>query len=161
MASATRFEGLLLLIPLRGVVGGALAGVAPQRRPGRGQHPIGRWRLGCLGVLPAVAMLALIVAGLRGYAVTEVLRIRPLILAGGVVADAGGAAAGQYVRRQFRAAEVVGADLPRAHVGNLCPHGGERLDALVDLAAGDRTVRRVAARGADALRGRGRTISPW
>ncbi len=83
MAAATRFEGLLLLIPL---VVWSVARWRALRRcgdPAAGGTRLAVGALGCLAVLPAVTTLVLIVAGLRGYAMTEVLRIQPLILAGG------------------------------------------------------------------------------
>ena len=83
LASATRLEGLLLLIPL------AVWSVARWRALGRDGDRRGHGRrlaagaLGCLGIVPALAMAALIVAVLRGHAAAELYRIRPLILAGG------------------------------------------------------------------------------
>ena len=84
LAAATRLEGLLLVIPL--VMWSAARWRALARDGDRAADGHADWRLAswrCLGVLPAVAMLALIVAGLRGHAVTELFRIRPFILAGG------------------------------------------------------------------------------
>ncbi len=77
LASATRFEGLLLLVPLAGW------SVARWRalRQGRARLAIGA--LACLGAVPAVAVAALLLLGIRGHGAAELLHLRPLILAGG------------------------------------------------------------------------------
>ncbi len=113
LASATRFEGLLLLVPLAGwsvarwralrqgatSVPGATAGLsssagytagqanradvtAGQASSGtRARLAIGA--LACLGAVPAVAVAALLLLGIRGHGAAELLHVRPLILAGG------------------------------------------------------------------------------
>ena len=113
LASATRFEGLLLLVPLAGwsvarwralrqgatSVPGATAGLpssagytagqanradvtAGQASSGtRARLAIGA--LACLGAMPAVAVAALLLLGIRGHGAAELLHVRPLILAGG------------------------------------------------------------------------------
>ena len=141
LASATRFEGLLLLVPAAGW------SVARWRALEQGRARLAVGALACLGAVPAVAVAALLLLGIQGHGAAELLHLRPLILAGGWLQALAVAVVGRYVRLQSHAAEIVAADLLRPHVGNLRPHGGQGFDRALDgVVGGGRGLPAVDAR---------------
>jgi hypothetical protein len=75
LASVTRFEGLLLLVPAAGW------SVARWRVLPSGRARLAIGALACLGAVPAAA--ALLLLGAAGQGAAELIRVQPLMLAGG------------------------------------------------------------------------------
>ena len=130
-ASATRCEGLLLLIPL------VVWSVARWRALDQGRTRLAVGAIACLAVLPAVAMLALLLAGGRGQA-GELFHLRLLILAQRWLQALPAALLGHSSARRRALAGLVGTDSLWGRMLEIyVPHGcqGPTLPWLAPLAA--------------------------
>ena len=111
LASVTRFEGVLLLIPL---IGWSVVRWRALRQ-GRAGSAVGV--LVCLGALPAVAAAGLLVLGVQGHGAAELIRFQPLVWVGGWLQTLTASWWGHRLRP--RAADAARVDHLGPHVGNL------------------------------------------